>query len=168
MISFLTRGRPTGYIRECGSDVQNMVFSEEYIMFVGREMGNRCSTIRPALKVGTAWPDVGHFVSQFQEAVHQFAEKDITPQVSETDRPNIFPGYTSLWSHPTHENPLEEYGGLIRGYFQPNLAVEVHPPMCSVRRLPYGAHLNSCRPNTIGEHPSKGASPSRIYFLMGG
>lgn len=85
---------------------------------------------------------------QFQESIHNFCRKTITPELAaQTDREDNCPNLRSIWKQigqlglhgvtaPT------QYGGLALGYFEHCLAMEVMSQYSASIALSYAAHSN--------------------------
>lgn len=108
--------------------------------------------------------------TEFRNAVHDFAQKEIAPRAEQIDKTNTFPA--DAWTKFGDMGLLgitvsPDYGGLGLGYFQHTLAMEALSQASGSVALSYGAHSNLCV-NQIHRHGTEKQKQKYLPDLISG
>ncbi|QRV88002.1 acyl-CoA dehydrogenase [Ceratobasidium sp. AG-Ba] len=108
--------------------------------------------------------------SEFRNAVHEFAQREVAPRAAEIDKTNQSPMdlWEKLGSMGLHGITVSEaYGGLGSGYLQHTLAMEALSAASGSVALSYGAHSNLCI-NQIHRHGTEEQKKKYLPPLVAG
>ncbi len=107
---------------------------------------------------------LGETIDMLREAVHDFAEREITPLAAKIDQDNQFPAF--LWPKFGQLGLLgitveEEYGGSQLGYLAHVIAMEEISRASASVGLSYGAHSNLC----VNQIRLNGTAKQKQHYL---